>query len=126
LAAVTQGHIAEEAARSISIFIDVSEVKGLLKKAGFGRVLTAPSSVTAAASPPAAQDGPAEKEAPNVATQTPKVDDKEKQAENRLKMAKVFVTDRPAIARERLEQLIKDYPDTLAAKEAKQLLGKLK
>ena len=55
-----------------------------------------------------------------------KAEKAEKEAAAKLILAQTFLRDRPERARERLEEIVKNYPDTKAAKEAKELLAKLK
>jgi S1-C subfamily serine protease len=120
LAAVTQGHLSEEAARSISIFIDISEVRALLAEHKIR--ITTPPAVTAATSVADTKAEP--KDDPKAAAADP--EKQEKAAESKLQFAKDFIRDRPNIARERLEEIVKHYPKTRAAQEAKELLAKLK
>ena len=47
-------------------------------------------------------------------------------AEQKLRFAKAFILDRPSVARDRLEEIVKSYPKTKAAEEAKELLKTLK
>ncbi len=126
LVAVTQGHLADESARSISIFIDLSEVRALLKKAGYNRVLTQQPSTAVArgeAKSGEAKDTVKETSAKETAAEAEK---EEKLAASKLVLARQFLTDRPAKARERLEEIVKQYPNTRAAREAKELLEKLR
>src|SRR5262245_37941009 len=56
LVAITQGHLSDETARSISYFIDLSEIKTFLKAKGHGRVLTQPAVVSTAATDTKVED----------------------------------------------------------------------
>jgi len=128
LAAVTQGMMSEEAARSISIFIDVGEVRQFLTKHNI-RITNAPAAAevtTASAEMPAAKADPKAAAAAAKDAEKAEQEKKEKDAERKLSFAKDFVKDRPEKARERLEDIVKNYPGTRAAKEAKDLLGTLK
>jgi hypothetical protein len=49
----------------------------------------------------------------------------EQDAARKLKLAKELIDDKPEKAKERLQELIKQFPKTKAAEEAKQLLEKL-
>ncbi len=69
---------------------------------------------------PAARSTPKEKPAEDA-------DKSEQLAAKKLKLVKVLIDDgKRARARERLEELIKEYPNTKAADEARELLRKLK
>jgi S1-C subfamily serine protease len=122
LVAVTQGAV--KAQGTISYFIDVSEVRGLL----------AAKKLRIAGGPAAAAGGPAEpkaeaKEEPKAdpkAAAAAKADKEEREAANKLAFAREFVRDRPERARDRLEEIVKNYPNTRAAKEAKELLANLR
>jgi S1-C subfamily serine protease len=122
LAAVTQGHLSEEAARSISVFIDISEVRGLLADNKI-RITesTRPEATTVAdnRTEPKTAEATKAADAPDPAKQ-------EKLAEQKLGFAKDLIKNRPTVARERLEDLVKTYPKTKAAEEAKELLKTLK
>jgi len=119
LVAVTQGGVTAQG--TISYFIDVSEVRALLaaKKV---RVTSHPAATVASATEPTGDEkAPPPRDA--AADQAAK---DEKAARTKLSLAEQFVKDRPEKARERLEEIIKSYPQTKAAQEAKTLLAKLK
>ncbi|MFO0807216.1 MAG: serine protease [Gemmataceae bacterium] len=120
LVAVTQGHIAEDAARSISYFIDVSELKALLKKHNFTRIITAPPSAEVVVAPK--PEPPAKAVAASASDDR---DKKEKTAQQKLDLAKQF-QDNPTTYRKRLTEIVKDFSETKAAAEAKELLDKIK
>ena len=56
----------------------------------------------------------------------PEEDKGEKEAASKLKMAKQFLNRKPDTAKERLEAIISDYPETQAAEEAKGLLENIR
>ncbi|HEY1376499.1 MAG TPA: serine protease [Gemmataceae bacterium] len=118
LVAVTQGGVSAQG--TISYFIDISEVRALLtaKKV---RLSTAPAAAVAAATEKVEEKAPPPKDA--AADQAEK---DEKTARAKLALAEMFLPDRPEKARERLEEIIKAYPQTKAAREAKEQLAKLK
>lgn len=118
LVAVTQGGVTSQG--TISYFIDISEVRTLLAAKKI-RVTPGPPAVVASAVEP--------KPAENAPPKDPAVEQAEKDekaARAKLSLAEQFVRDRPEKARQRLEEIVKDYPKTKAAAEAKDLLGKLK
>jgi S1-C subfamily serine protease len=121
LVAITQGHLADEAARSISYFIDLSEIKAFLKAKGHGRVVTQPAAISASATEAKAEDKASAKD-PAV----DKAEKAEKEAASKLTLVQLLIKDHPDRARDRLEEIVKNYPDTKAAQEAKELLAKLK
>lgn len=122
LAAVTQGHLSEEAARSISIFVDISEVRSLLAEKKI-RITesTRPEATTVADN----RTEPKTAEATKIAEATDAVK-QEKAAEQKLQWAKELIQNQPSKARDRLEEIVKTYPKTKAAEEAKELLKTLK
>ena len=115
LVAVTQGYAPE--ARAFSIFIDVSEVKQFLKD---NKIKLSNSQAPAHSTRPA-EEKPTEK--PAVEDAAAKA---ERDAMRKLKLIKLDLADPVfgAKARKKLQDLIKDYPDTKAAEEAKDLLKK--
>ncbi|MFL5329130.1 MAG: trypsin-like peptidase domain-containing protein [Gemmataceae bacterium] len=123
---VTQGGSFREGSSPMSIAVDLSVVKEFLKANKYGRILTAP--------PPGKEVVSKEaKETPTVtsapATPDPKAEAEKNQqlAAFKLTFAKAAIRDgKKELAKERLDQIIKDYPDTPAATEAKQLLETLK
>jgi S1-C subfamily serine protease len=120
LVAVTQGHVNDKQARLVSIFIDVSEVRGLLASRGVAKLREPPPMVVEKTEAQATADK----------TTTKSDDDKtkeEKEAAHKLKLAKMLVDDGLRDkARTRLKELVDTYPKTKAAEEAKVMLGKLK
>jgi len=122
LAAVTQGMLSEEAARSISIFIDISEVRSLLAEKKI-RITDSPRSEATTVADTKTEPKTAE---PAKAAEVPDAAKQEKAAEQLLQFAKDLVKNRPEKARERLEEIIKNYPKTKAAEEAKELLKTIK
>jgi hypothetical protein len=120
MVAVVQGHLDEAKARSYSIFIDVSEVWALL---AIKRLAKLP--------PPPSEDTPKEVEPASDTTKTKPDEDtvakKERDAARQLKYVKTFAAEgKSDLARSHCHDIIEKYPDTKAAKEAKELLEKLK
>ena len=65
----------------------------------------------------------------DAAAKTTDASDAEKQekaAEQKLQFAKDLIKDRPSVARNRLEEIVRNYSKTKAAEEAKELLTKMK
>jgi S1-C subfamily serine protease len=126
LVAVTQGG-ALDTQGTISFFIDLSEVQNFLK-ANKIHINSAPgSAATTLADTKTEPKGDAKStEAPAKAAEASDAEKQEKLAEQKLRFAKDFISSRPSIARERLEVIVKDYPTTKAAGEAKELLKTLK
>jgi S1-C subfamily serine protease len=112
LVAVTQGGISSMG--TISYFIDLSEVRKVLKDKNI-RITSPPASAVAAT------EGEAKVEDPGAAERQVL----EGQAQAKLNAAELF-RDTPGRYREKLEEVIKRYPDTKAAAEAKNKLAKLK
>jgi S1-C subfamily serine protease len=117
LVAVTQGGVVASQG-TISFFIDVSEVRALLAGQHI-RVTNGPAARVVSSVEPKPEPTPKE----SAAEQAEK---EEKAARAKLNLIEDIVKDRPERARERLEELIKQYPNTKAAKEAKEMLAKLK
>jgi S1-C subfamily serine protease len=120
LVAVVQGHLDEAKARSYSIFIDVSEVWALLANKRLAKL-----------PPPASEDKPKEVEPASGNTKTKPDEDslakKERDAARQLRYVKTFAAEgKNDLARSHCHEIIEKYPDTKAAKEAKELLEKLK
>jgi S1-C subfamily serine protease len=113
LVAVTQGGVS--AVGTISYFIDISEVRSVLTaaKIRIASPILASSSETAGAKP-GADSAALEAERQEAAAQT------------KLNVARQLYIDRPGKYREKLEEVIKMFPDTKAAKEAKATLAKMK
>ncbi len=123
LVAVTQGGVSSQG--TISYFIDVSEVRALLAAKKL-RVTAAPQATVASATAEPTGQEKAEPKAPAKDPAVEQAEKDEKEARTKLSLAELFVRDRPEKAKERLEELIKAYPKTKAAQEAKDLLAKLK
>jgi S1-C subfamily serine protease len=126
LVAVTQGHLADSQARLFSIFIDVSEVKGLLASKGLRKVAPTVTAKETADKPhdvEAAADNPEAKEKEKEEAQAKM----EKDAARKLKLARMLADDGLADkARVRYQEIIDTYPKTKAAAEARELLEKAK
>ena len=114
--AVTQGGVTAQG--TISFFIDVSEVRTVLAAKGI-RGASGPAAMVASSIEP-------KPEAPPKDVAAAQAEKDEKAARAKLNLAQQFVNDRPDRAREWLKDIIKQYPDTKAAQEAKDLLAKLK
>lgn len=121
LAAITQGHVAEDAARSISYFIDVSELKALLKKHNF-KVPTAPPVAEVVAAP---KDPPPPKAVTTADTADADKKAKEARARSKLTVAENF-KDNTAKYKAKLQEIVKDFDGTEAATEAKKRLDEMK
>jgi S1-C subfamily serine protease len=119
LVGVTQGGAVQAA--SLSTFIHLNEIKNFLKTSGHGRIVTQPAAVTSSVTETKAED-----KAPPKDPAADKAEKAEKEAAGKLVLAQAFFKDRPERARERLEDIIKNYPETKAAQDAKALLAKLK
>jgi serine protease Do len=120
LVAVVQGHLDEAQARSYSIFIDVSEVWALLASKRLAKL-----------PPPPSEDKPKEVEPASDTAKVKSDEDtsakKERDAARQLKYVKTFAAEgKNDLARSHCHDIIEKYPDTKAAKEAKELLEKLK
>jgi S1-C subfamily serine protease len=109
LVAVTQGGVSSMG--TISYFIDISEVRKVLI-AGKIRISSAPATLVSHGEAKAADS--ADLEAQHV----------ESRAQAKLNAAELF-RDSPSRYKEKLEEVIKSYPDTKAAAEAKRKLEKL-
>jgi S1-C subfamily serine protease len=112
LVAVTQGGISSMG--TISYFIDLSEVRKVLKDKNI-RISTPPASAVASNDGETKAEDPAASERQHL----------ESKAQAKLNAAELF-RDSPSRYREKLEDVIKQYPDTKAAAEAKNKLEKLK
>lgn len=124
LVGVTQGHVPDEVARGISLAIDLTEVKEFLRGNKYARLTNYTPTVVASASDKPKTSTPAA----DAALTDPKADaeKQEKAARAKLDFAKEFIQEgKKDKARERLESIVKDYPNTTAASEAKELLKKL-
>jgi S1-C subfamily serine protease len=125
LVAVVQGHRPDTQARLVSIFIDVTEVRALLASKGLSKVVHAPKE-----SPPPAKEVQTSASEPPPAKEKPEEDaaaKAEKDASRKLKLAKMLQEGgKIDSARARYQDIIKTYPKTKAAEEARQLLDKIK
>jgi hypothetical protein len=102
------------------LFIDLGEVRAFLesRKVAGKPSPTAPMPVTTTSLKPSAESASGKPPAAD--------DDAEETAARRLKLARSLVTDgRPDKAAERLQEIVKNFPKTRAAAEARQLLDKL-
>jgi S1-C subfamily serine protease len=115
LVAVTQGGVSAQG--TISYFIDVSEVRTVLAAKKIRVTSAPPAMVTSAIEPKPDNPAPAP-----VVDQAEK---DEKAARAKFEFAEQFVKDRPEKAKQRLAEIIKLYPKTKAAQDAKDLLAKL-
>ena len=114
LVGVTQGGAISQ--NAISFFIDISEVRTVLKEKKI-RISNAPAAVVANSDP---------KDETKAGTpSTADADRLENTAQNKLNFAEQY-RDRPSKYKEKLEEVIKLYPTTKAAKQAKDILAKLK
>ena len=118
LVGVTQGAaVTGEETRPISYFIDVSEVKDLLKKKGITPIVAATHEPVAQA-PKEDPSGTATAESANVDSEK-----KEKEAELKLELAKELAkAGKTAKAKERYQDIVKNYAGTKAAEEAQKIL----
>jgi S1-C subfamily serine protease len=119
LVAVVQGHLEEAKARAYSIFIDVSEVRELLHDHHLTKI-----------PPPPREEKPKEVQATSDKLKDKPEEDssakKEAEAARQLKYVQAYIDDgKKQLARKRCNEIITKYPNTKAAKEAKQLLEKL-
>jgi S1-C subfamily serine protease len=119
LVGVTQGmSVGKDDTRSVSYFIDVSEVKTLLKA----------SKLKLSNAGAVAADTPAKPDKPAATSGAATVDDsakKESAAASKLNLAKQLAAGgKPEKAAERLHEIVEQYPGTKAAEEAKALMDK--
>ena len=129
LIGVTQGMlIGKEEVRPISYFIDVSEVKNVL--AAHHIVLSSSAAATTAMeTTPAAKSAEKSEEKPAVAKTADPAAEKRKNeetAESRLNGAKFFLQSNKKEAKRLLNEIVDQFPATVAAGEAKKLLETLK
>jgi hypothetical protein len=113
LVGVCQG-MAERDRLKYSVFVDVSAVKQFLEAQGFKprTVLEKPVIV---------------KHKPPVSTLVGDAEKQEQVAKGKLRLAKMLAEEgKLNSARERYQDIIAGFPDTRAAEEARQLLGKIK
>jgi S1-C subfamily serine protease len=127
LVAVTQGG-ALDTQGTISLFIDLSEVRSFLSASKI-RITTAPATADATTFADTKTEPKTDAKATEAAGKAVETSDAEKQekaAEQKLQFAKDLIRNRPDRARERLEEIVKNYSKTKAAEEAKELLKTLK
>jgi S1-C subfamily serine protease len=130
LVGVTQGYVVGgDDARPVSLFIDVSEVKNLLKTHKI-TLSTSPGTSVATDTPKADNpDKPGDKPAVAAAEKSDSAKDKRKQEEtaaSRLSGAKLFLNSNKKEAKKQLQQIVDEFPGTEAAGDAKKLLDTLK
>jgi S1-C subfamily serine protease len=119
LVGITQGHAVD--AQLLSLFIDVSEVREVLRQ----------HKITAKVAPAvAARESTEEPPKPGTHSPVARVEDgalvDEHRATTKLNFAKTLAADgKIERAKDRCEEIINSYPNTKAATEAKQLLEKL-
>src|SRR5262249_44416602 len=130
LVGVTQGFVVGgDDARPVSLFIDVSEVKNLLKEHKITLSATPGTSVAADTPKSEKSENADEKAVAAAATKPDPAKDKRKMEEtaaSRLSGAKLFVNSNKKEAKKQLQQIVDDFPGTEAAAEAKKLLDTLK
>jgi S1-C subfamily serine protease len=118
LIGVTQGGNIGSGDRAISYFIDITEVKSLLVARKI-KLSGVPAATTASTATPKDSTG-----------STPSADEmakREKLAASKLDFAKAYIRDdKKERATEKLDEIIKGYPETAAAKEARELIATLK
>lgn len=125
LVAVTQSHLNDAEARLVSIFIDISEVKELLKSKGVKNLPVAP--VASKPRPVAEGASDSTKTVAPANPEDPK-EKAEKDAARKLKLAKSLLdAGKSTTARNYLKDIVanKAWAETDAAKEARTLLDKL-
>lgn len=106
--------------RPVSIFVDLSEIKALLKQHRIS-LSNAPAATVAS------DDSDSKKPEKAAATSAPKSKKQmESEADAKLNGARLFLSSNKKLAGELLQELIEQYPMTTAAAEAKKLLEKLK
>ncbi|MCX7701883.1 MAG: serine protease [Gemmataceae bacterium] len=117
LVGVTQGIlVGGEGVRPISYFIEVGEVRNMLK----AHKLSLTPVVVSSSANKSSEDSPSA-----AAKPPPSKRQREDDAAARLNGAQFFITSNKQKAQELLEDLIERYPDTKAAENARQLLEKL-
>ncbi|HXG13083.1 MAG TPA: serine protease [Gemmataceae bacterium] len=116
LVGVTQGHLPEQ---EKGVYVDVKEVRALLEARGLMPKDARPV--------PAAVSGVVVPPKPPPTKPPDELEDEEQAAARRLRFARLLIdADKRPRAREELEAIIKTYPTTKAAAEARQLLQRLK
>jgi S1-C subfamily serine protease len=114
LVAVTQGGVTAQG--TISYFIDLSEVRKVLAEK---RIRIQSPSVASATIEPKSDEN---SEKQSVVAEA---DKQEMLAQNKLNFAEQY-RDRPSRYKEKLQDVVKQFPDTKAAKQAKEILAKLR
>lgn len=118
---VSQGHAVGEGPRAITFAVDLSEVKSFLKEKKFIRALMAPQTPTMLS----AADGPK----PPAVPADPKAEAEKRESAAAFKVdsaRNLIARDKKDDARAKLEDVIKTYPETKAADEARKLLAEFK
>jgi hypothetical protein len=111
---VTQGGVTAQG--TISYFIDLSEVRKVLAEK---RIRIQSPSVASATIEPKSDEN---SEKQSVVAEA---DKQEMLAQNKLNFAEQY-RDRPSRYKEKLQDVVKQFPDTKAAKQAKEILAKLR
>jgi S1-C subfamily serine protease len=120
LVAIVEGHLEDSQARAVSMFIDVSEVRDLLVSKHL-------SKITVAKETEKPKDVQPTSDQEKVKTEEDTTAKKERDAARQLKYVKEFVAaGKTDLARDHCHDIIDKFPGTKAAKEAKDLLEKLK
>ncbi len=122
LVGVAQSIVVGEAGRNLSVFVDVSELKTLLKKHNFTKILTAPP-VAVTASQPAEES--TDKTKPVIDSPEAAKKKKETAAQNKLTFAEAYKND-AAKYKTKLQEIVKNYAGTEAAAEAQKRLDEMK
>ncbi len=123
LVAVVQGHLSDAQARSMTYFIDVSEVKQFHDKSVKG-VRSVPSGSGVSSDKPKVEPG--DKPGKPAAVTAGQDEKKEQFANFYLRRAQGYELDGDAAkARESAQKVIDDYPNSKAAAEAKKLLERV-
>lgn len=133
LVGITQGHLVGLGVSSVSLFISVTEVKRLMTSK---KLLPSGNSFASKNSPAEKGDGEAPAESKPELRSPPSnkpagsvdlTNDPEKRAQAKLGMAQQLEdAGKKEIAKSRYAQIVKDYPNTKAAEDAKKRLEKLK
>jgi hypothetical protein len=111
LVGVTQGGRIDG---KVGLFVDISHVKEMLESKGFLPKATAKAT---------ASENKTGTAGPRPATDTSETDKKEDEAASKLRVAKRLAADGlKEKARERYQEIVQKYPETKAAKTAKELL----
>jgi hypothetical protein len=120
LVALVHGHLEDNQARAVSKFIDVTEIRDLLISKHFAKLTPAKETEKPKEVQPTSDQEKIKPEEDTAAK-------KERDAARQLKYIKEFVTaGKTDLARDHCKDIIERFPNTKAAKEAKELLEKLK